>query len=63
MLTLDKETHDNPAYYYRSTGKSQRELRDDMIHVWVELLKRIRENRGDGTWNRLVFECWCGQGS
>jgi hypothetical protein len=62
MLVFEREVSDNPTYYYRSTGESDKEFSADIVQVWGEVLKRIRENRADGSWNRLVFECWCGEG-
>jgi hypothetical protein len=62
MLQFKKHTPTDQVYYYASDARTDSDLRKDTAQLWAELLKTVRSAREPGTWNRLIFECWCTDG-
>lgn len=62
MIIFDKKNEDNPTYYYLSDGISDQEFFEDAIIIWSKILFHIRADRADGSWNRLIFQCWLSDG-
>jgi hypothetical protein len=62
MLTFERQSGPGPTFYYRSNSVKDREFDSDIVQVWCEVCRRIREHRQSGTWNRLIFECWYSEG-
>jgi len=43
---------------YRYLGLTRAELALDIANFWTVVLEHITSTRKNGTWSRIVFECW-----
>lgn len=58
MLVFERQQASMPIFYYNATGVEEREMLDDFAQIWKAVFRHVRENREDGSWNRLIFEIW-----
>lgn len=58
MIELLSEDTNKKDYVYRLTGLTRWDMTKDMTLFWEQLLIRVQQDRQDGSWDRLLFECW-----
>ena len=57
-MEVNQSASSDAKYNYRYPGLTRGELTLDIANFWTIVLNHITAERKNGTWSRIVFECW-----